>query len=225
VLAAKKPFRPLQAVSGVLGREVLQRLRAAPGAQPLSLARTPAGTNLTALCAVGVVAVTLLESVKPGLASLGSLLFIPVLLSAWLLARREAIIVSSLAVAARIVGYSIAGVDLGTAIAEVVTLGSLAIMTSAAAQAFVDGRERESRVAQHERELELLGERERIALQLTDTAIRRLYALSLRLQAASSVLQQRELQGTLSDAIDETDQLATDFRELIFKSDRVAHPH
>lgn len=221
MLTAKKP---LQAASALLSRNVLQRLRPAPEAQPLSLAGTAAGANLTALCAVGVVAVTVLESARPGLASLGSLLFIPVLLSAWLLARRDAVIVSSLAVAARIVGYSIAGVDLGTAIAEVVTLGSLAIVTTAAAQALVDGRAREARAAQHQRELELLGERERIALQLTDTAIRRLYALSLRLQAASSVLQQRELRQTLSDAIDETDRLATDFRELIFKPDRVAHP-
>ena len=172
------------------------------------------------LCVLCVIVVTVLEAASRGLASLGSLLFVPVLVSAWLLARRDAVIVSSLAVAGRVVGYTVAGVDVGTAVAEVVTLGALAITTSIAAQALADAREREIHIAAQRREVELLEERERIAQQLTDTAIRRLYALSLRLQAMSSVIDKREVRAALGDAIDETDLLVTDFRDLIFKPDR-----
>lgn len=200
----------------------LGKLPAAPQLQALSLARSTAGVHLTVACVVGVVAITVLESARPGLASLGSLLFIPVLASAWLLDRRDAVIVSSLAVAARIAGYTIAGVDIGTAIAEVVTLGSLAIVTSVAAHALADARVRDARIAQHRREVEILEERERIALSLTDTAIRRLYTLTLHLQAISNRLDQPDLQPAIGEAIAESDRLITDFRELIFKSDRRA---
>jgi signal transduction histidine kinase len=203
-----------------LARRLLPRSAwAAPEVQPLSLGGTVAGVYLLAASIASVVLVTLIEVVRPGLASLGSLLFIPVLASAWLLGRREAVTVSSLALAARIAGYSVAGVDLGTAVAEVFTLAALAIVTSLAAQAIVDSRERAAQIAEHLRDMEILGERERIAMNITDTAIRRLYALSLHLQAASSILEQPALQSMLADAIAQTDQLTTDFRDQIFKSD------
>lgn len=219
MLTANSESRPPR-LPARIGRVLsLKKLPPAPQLQAMSLARSAAGAHLTVVCVVGVVAVTLLESAKPGFASLGSLLFIPVLASAWLLDRRDAVIVSSLAVVARVAGYTIAGVDIGTAIAEVVTLGSLAIVTSVAAQALTDARERDARIAQHQREVELLEERERIALNLTDTAIRRLYALTLHLQAISSRLDQPDLRPAIGEAISESDRLITDFRELIFKSD------
>ena len=203
--------------SGLAARFHLRPLPAVPELEPLTLAGTAAGAYLGASCAAGVIGVTILESARPGLASLGSLLFIPVLASAWLLERRVAVLVSSLAVAARLVGTTIAGVDIGTAIAEVVTLGSLAIMTSVAAQAVVDARARAAEMARHQRELELLAERDRIAKNLTDTAIRTLYAHTLHLQAISSRLNQPDLRPAIGDAISESDRLITDFRELIFK--------
>lgn len=219
MLTAKKGARPPEVLARIRRSVPLSKLPAAPQFQALSLSRTTAGAHLTVVCVIGVVAVTLLESARPGLASLGSLLFIPVLASAWLVDRRDAVIVSALAVAARIAGYTIAGVDIGTAIAEVITLGSLAIVTSVAAQALADARERDARIARHRREVEILEERERIAMNLTDTAIRRLYALTLHLQAISSRLDQPDLRPAIGDAIGETDSLITDFRELIFKSD------
>ena len=219
MLTTKTPSQ----VPRMLARAVdqpLRRLRGLPAPRALSLANSSAGARLGLLCVVSVIAVTVLESVSPGLASLGSLLFIPVLVSAWLLDRRAAVIVSSLAVAARIAGYTIAAVDVGTAIAEVVTLGALGIITSVAAQAVADAREREARIAAQKREVQILEERERIALRLTDTAIRRLYGMSLRLQAMSSVVEQHEVKMGLDEAIDETDRLMTDFRDLIFKPER-----
>ncbi len=194
-------------------------LRSVPELQPLSLSGTAFGAYLTVLCVAGVVVVTAFEAFRPGLASLGSLLFIPVIGSAWLLGQYEAAIVSALAIGARVAGYSVAGVDLGTALAEVASLGALALTTRLAARSVVASHETAARVARDRRELELHTQREEIALTLTDTAIRRLYALSIRLQAVSTALDQPILKAALNDAIAESDRLSANFRRLIFNQD------
>ena len=200
-------------------RLTLSRLRSVPELQPLSLSGTAAGAYLTVLCVAGVVIVTGCEALRPGLASLGSLLFIPVIGSAWLLGQYEAAIVSALAIGARVAGYSIAGIDLGTALAEVASLGALTLTTRLAAHSVVAGREAAARLVRDRHEVELITQREEIALTLTDTAIRRLYALSIRLQAVSTAIDQPEVKAGLSDAIAEADRLTTNFRQLIFKAD------
>ena len=197
----------------------LSRLRQVPELQPLSLSRTAAGAYLTAVCVAGVVTVTAFEAFRPGLASLGSLLFIPVIGSAWLLGQYEAATVSALAIGARVAGYSVAGVDLGTALAEVASLGALAVTTRLAARSVVAARETAARVDRERREVELSTQREEIALTLTSTAIRRLYALSIRLQAVSTAVDQPTLKAALSDSIEEADRLTANFRQLIFKPD------
>ena len=206
-------------VLALMERFSISRLRSVPELQPLSLQGTAAGAYMTVLCVIGVLIVTGFEAFRPGLASLGSILFIPVIGSAWLLGQYEAAIVSALAIGARIAGYSVAGVDLGTALAEVASLGALALTTRLAARSVVAGRETEAHVARHRHELELLTQREDIALKLTDTAIRRLYALSIRLQAVSTAIDHPAVKAGLSDAIAEADRLTANFRQLIFKPD------
>lgn len=203
--------------SALTARFSFAGLRSVPELQPLSLGGTVLGGYVTVLCVAGVVAVTAFEAFRPGLASLGSLLFIPVIGSAWLLGQYEAAIVSALAIGARVAGYSIAGVDLGTALAEVGSLAALALTTRLAARSVVASRETAARVARNRRELELITQREEIALTLTDTAIRRLYALSIRLQAVSTAVDQPNLKVALSDAIAEADRLSANFRRLVFK--------
>lgn len=217
---AARMLAPVPRIASALTeRFSLSRLRSVPELQPLSLKGTAAGAYLTVLCVVGVLIVTGFEAMRPGLASLGSLLFIPVIGSAWLLGQYEAAIVSALAIGARIAGYSIAGIDLGTALAEVASLGALALTTRLAARSVLAGRETAARVARDRHELELLTQREEIALTLTDTAIRRLYALSIRLQAVSTAIDQPDLKAGLGDAIAEADRLSANFRQLIFKPD------
>lgn len=205
--------------SALTERFSLSRLRSIPELQPLSLKGTAAGAYVTVLCVIGVLIVTGFEAARPGLASLGSLLFIPVIGSAWLLGQYEAAIVSALAIGARIAGYGIAGIDLGTALAEVASLGALALTTRLAARSVLAGRETAARVARDRHRLDLLTQREEIALTLTDTAIRRLYALSIRLQAVSTAIDQPDVKAGLSDAIAEADHLTANFRQLIFKPD------
>ena len=187
-----------------------------PELQPLSLAGGRADWLVGAAFVVGIVFVAGLESRNPGLSSLGSLLFIPVVASAWLLGNEAAATVASLAVVARLIGYLAASVDLGTAIAEVTALAFLAVMTRLAAVTLIDRRRREIEAARDRRSLELLAERETIAGRVTDTAIRRLFAMSLRFQAALTQSEANTARAVLRDGIAEADALIVDLRTTIF---------
>jgi signal transduction histidine kinase len=187
-----------------------------PELQPLSLAASRSGWLIAAVFVVVIVFVAGLESRNPGLSSLGSLLFVPVLASAWLLGNQQAATVASLAVVARLIGYLVAGVDLGTAIAEVTALACLAVMTRLAAVALIDRRRRDIDAARDRRSLELLAEREKIAGRVTDTAIRRLFGMSLRLQAALTQSEDDTVGAALRDGIAEADALIVDLRTAIF---------
>lgn len=187
-----------------------------PELQPLSLAASRADWLIAAMFVVAIVFVAGLEARNPGLSSLGSLLFVPVVASAWLLGNRQAATVASLAVVARLIGYLVAGVDLGTAIAEVTALAFLAVMTRLAAEALIDRRRREIEAARDRRSLELLAEREKIAGRITDTAIRRLFGMSLRFQAALTQPEESSAAAALRDGIAEADALIVDLRTTIF---------
>jgi signal transduction histidine kinase len=196
----------------------MRRIGSAPELRPLSLVgSTSAGYAVTGACVAGIVIVTGLETWKPALASLGTLLFIPVLASAWTLRGQQALTVASLAAAARFVGYSAAGVDLGTAVAEVITLAALATMTRGAAVGLVEARERRARAARDMQALELLEQRERIGVNLANTAIRRLFALTLRLEALSARMDDPSLRPAVDEAIAEVDSLTTEFRTVVFR--------
>lgn len=184
----------------------------------MALAGTGYGAALASICAVGIVAVTTLEALKFGPSSLGALLLIPVVASAWLLGDRLALVVSTLAIAARLIG-GVSGVDFGTALSEVSTLGALAIATRVAAVQVVEGRKRAAKAEGDRRALELFRQRERIARAVTDTATRRLYALTIRLQALSGRVDHDEIKPALTDAIAEADALTAEFRGLIFNLD------
>ena len=194
----------------------LERIDVAPELQPLSVTGTPAGV-LTAISVAGIALVMVLETSKPTLASLGSLLFIPVLASAWFLGSHQAIAVSALAIAARFVGYGTAGVELASAVAEVVTLVALGTVTRAAAVGLVEARARRVRAARERQALELLEQRERIAREVTDTAIRRLFAVTLQLEAASSQAVDSRVTPAVKAAIAELDSLTAELRTVVFR--------
>ena len=74
--------------------------------------------------------------------------------------------------------------------------------------------------AQHE--LSVQSERQRVASDLHDTTIQRLFGLGLKLSALAS--QRTELAGTLNALIDEADEIIRELRQMIFEMDRVAAP-
>jgi signal transduction histidine kinase len=67
--------------------------------------------------------------------------------------------------------------------------------------------------AQHE--LSVHTERQRMAADLHDTTIQRLFGLGLKLSALAS--QRPELAGTLNDLIDEADEIIRELRRMIFE--------
>jgi hypothetical protein len=194
----------------------IARLKLAPELQPLSLVGARYGYVLTAVCIAGMVGVSGLEASRQSAASIGSLLFIPVLVSAWLLGARQALAVSALAIAARFIGFGTAGVDLETAVAEVVALMALGMMTRAAAVGLVAGRERSALAARDQQVLELFAQRERIAANVTNTAIRRLFALTLDLEAVATGTRDSSVVPALDRVIAELDVLTAEFRTLVF---------
>jgi CHASE3 domain sensor protein len=74
--------------------------------------------------------------------------------------------------------------------------------------------------AQHE--LSVHTERQRVASDLHDTTIQRLFGLGLRLSALAS--QRPELAGTLGTLIDEADEIIRELRQLIFAMEERPHP-
>ncbi len=216
-------------MSKALGR-VLPRRRATPGAawsrlghigsapelRPLSLAGTGSGTVFTAACLAAIVTVMGLEMSTPTSASIGSLIFIPVVAASWFLGAPQALIVFAVAAVARLVSYTTAGLDVGTVVAELVTLAALGITTRAAAVGLVEARERRARAARDKQALELLAQRDRIASNVTNTAIKRLFAVTLNLDAVAARANDPSLKPTLDQAIAEVDALTAEFRTLVF---------
>jgi CHASE3 domain sensor protein len=74
--------------------------------------------------------------------------------------------------------------------------------------------------AQHE--LSVQAERRRVAADLHDTTIQRLFGLGLRLSALTS--QRPELVGTLGSLIDEADEIIRELRQLIFAMEERPDP-
>ncbi len=187
------------------------------GLQPLSLAGTTAGTVLAISCATTVLLVAAAETVRPGLASFGSLLFLPVLVAAWLTGLRQAIAVCVLAVATRMFGHNMSGVDFGTALSEAAMIVALAITARLAASSLVETQRTDTRMRQQSYSLRLLEQREQIAAEVNDAAIRKLFALSISLQALSEFLEDDDLKQRVGGLISELDALCGELRGLVLK--------
>lgn len=211
-------FAPMHDIVSNLSRRFdVGTLRNAPELQPLSLAGSAWGWAGVGGCAAGIAMVIALEGHNAGFDTFGSLLFIPVLAAAWFLGDHEAATISALAIGARLIGYTVAGVDLGTAVAEVTALGFLAFMTRLAAVGLVEGRARAAKIERDKRALELLEERERLAGRVTDTAVRGIFRITLRLQAMSTLLADEDQKAALRSAIAEADAISVEFRNSIFE--------
>lgn len=211
-------------MSDLYRRAHFSPLRSLPELRPLALAGSTWDWAAAGACGAGIAAVVVLEGHNSGLVSLGSLLFVPVLASAWFLGDRAAATISALALGARLVGYAIAGVDLGTAVAEVAALGFLAFMTRLGAVGLVEARERAARIEHDRRRLQTLQEREEIARRVTDTAIRGIFGMTLRLQAISNLLDDDEQKAAVRGVIADADAVSVEFRNSIFKPERTAPP-
>ncbi len=89
----------------------------------------------------------------------------------------------------------------------------LAIGLAAAAGIAIEN----SRLLSRERELDIANERERIARDLHDTVIQRLFATGLSLQSAARLSDQDEVGARIQQAVDELDVTVRDVRASIFE--------
>jgi signal transduction histidine kinase len=89
----------------------------------------------------------------------------------------------------------------------------LAIGLAAAAAIAIEN----SRLLARERELDIANERERIARDLHDTVIQRLFATGLSLQSAARLSEQDEVVDRIQQAVDELDVTVRDVRASIFE--------
>lgn len=89
----------------------------------------------------------------------------------------------------------------------------LAVALAAAAGVAIES----SRLLARERVLDIAHERERIARDLHDTVIQRLFATGLSLQSAARLSQQDEVSARIHQAVDELDATVRDVRASIFE--------
>lgn len=69
----------------------------------------------------------------------------------------------------------------------------------------------------------VIGERDRIAAQLQDTIIRRVFAAGLRLESAAGLTGNPQARSRIQAAVDELDQVIREIRDAVFPDRR--HPH
>ena len=172
-----------------------------------------------AVVGAGLLCISLIcatELVEPRLTSLGSLVLVVVLVAAWVLDGRSWWAVVALALGSRGVASLAGGLDVGTAVAESVAIVLIAGTTRAAAAAKARALAAERREAEQQAALARLDERERIASEVRTTAVKKLFDVTLGLQAAVASPPD-ELRRRLQAAVSELDQVCSDLRSTILR--------
>jgi signal transduction histidine kinase len=192
-------------------RSALHGRLVATAGRRLSGAWTAAGAgvlSISLICAT--------ELVEPRLTSLGSLVLVVVLVTAWLLEGRLFLGLVAVAIASRAAASLAGGLDIGTAVAESVAIVLIAGSTRAAATAKARALVAERRAAEHQAVLARVDERERIATEVRTTAVRRLFDVTLNIQAAVESPPD-ESRRRLQSAVSEVDEVCSDLRSTIFR--------
>lgn len=113
----------------------------------------------------------------------------------------------------------IGGLDAGTAVAESVAILLIATSARTAAVATARTLAAERRETEHRLQLARLDERERIASEVRSTAVRRLFGVTLSLEAELES-QPGEVSPRLRSAVSELDQVCSELRTTIFRGER-----
>jgi signal transduction histidine kinase len=177
-------------------------------ASPLSLPRRWRGAVVAFAAGAGVVGICAVEFIVPSLTSLGSLLLLPVLLSAWLLDAPAFLAIVILALGSRFAAALGGGLDIGTVVAESAAIVMLAGTARLAAAATIRARALEQRLAR-------LDERDRIAAELQSAALKKLFQMTLTIEAAVAA-PPAESSKRLQSVVAELDDLIAQIRRSVF---------
>lgn len=186
--------------------------------EPLSLA-APFALVVWAGCGGTVVAVLAAELLSPGLASLGSLLFVPVVAAGWLLPAPQFSTVALVAIAARALGAVLGSVDPGTAVVETLMIALIALCVRIAARGVQDSREAQARLHAQSRRLAVLADRDRIAQAINEEAIGTLFRATLRLEAAASMTADGPVASRVAETVAELDGLCGRLRDFVLPAE------
>jgi signal transduction histidine kinase len=172
---------------------------------------------LAALLEGVLLALLILELKTPRSGSIGALSLIPVSGAAWMLDGRQFQLVTGVAVALRLSVMVAGDVYFLTALMDVTAICIVAFALRGAKTSV--RRERQlDRLAEHRaRELAVLAERERIARAMVQGATKKLFGISLNLQAARTLSETPKVSERLEKAIEELDGVVTGLREDLFK--------
>ena len=185
-------------------------------AAPLALKGRWLGLATGLASLVLVAALSALELAFPGLATLGSLVIIPVLAAAWLLDSPLFLTVAGLALASRVVAWWGGDLDPGTAVAEIAAVLLVGATARIAALSTVQRRDAERRLSEQTLQLARLDERERIAQDIRQDTVKKLFGITLTLQAVGALPPAQAAQ-RLEEAVAELDQLCADLRHTVFR--------
>jgi signal transduction histidine kinase len=176
----------------------------------------PGSWSAAGVSVLSIALICVTELAEPRLTSLGSLVLVVVLAAAWLLDGRLLLLVMALALFSRAVASLAGGLDVGTAVAESVAIVLIAGSTRAAATAKARSVAAERRAAEHQAALARFDERERIGSEVQSTAVRRLFGVTLSIEAA---LESSTAESTrrLHSAVSELDEVCSDIRSTIFR--------
>lgn len=185
--------------------------------EPLSLPGRSRPALAGTAAVVMIAAISSAEFADPGLTSLGSLILLPVVVAAWLLDAPLCFTVAAIALGSRALASVAGGLDQGTAVAEGAAICIIAGTTRLAALARVRARAIEKKAAEQEIRLARLDERDRIAAEIAASAVKELFAVTLKIEAA---MQEPSAAATtrLAEAVTRLDQVSAELRRAVYKS-------
>ena len=169
----------------------------------------------TGACLLSLVFFLVVELLAPEDASLGALMVIPVAVAAWFLPLGGAATVIGLAVLIRIAAV-VEGMPPVTVASEIILLLVAATALRLAGRAQLQVRAREATLKEQSQAMAASAERERIADELTQTAGRALFAATLELQAAASVMPDQPARSRVEGVVAKLDAIHADLRSAVF---------
>ena len=173
------------------------------------------GVAVGGACFASLLAILLVEVLGLSGASLGSLAVLPVAAAAWLLPNRGAIAVAAVALLVRVFGV-FGGLDPVTAGAEIAMLVIAAGAVRVSAELLIRWSETEADWHLRSVTQAAMTEREQIGAELHSMEMRLLFAATLKLEAALTLMTDDSARPRVQGALADLDGLLADLRREVF---------
>lgn len=164
-----------------------------------------------------LLALLILELKTPRSGSIGALTLIPVSGAAWMVDGMQFRLVTGIAISLRLAVMIDGDVYFLTALMDITAICIVAFALRQT-KMYIRRERQLDRLAEHRaRELAVLAERERIARAMVQGATKKLFGVSLNLQAARTLAETHQVSDRLEKAIEELDGVISGLRDDLFK--------